>query len=217
VTAIADREPCRLYLTTPPELVSGGVLLRDVLERFERALAAADVACLLIAAPADATDEAVRTIADPLIRGAQEKDVAALLAGRAALAKSLGADGVHLDLRAANAGDALRAYRDARKTLAEDAIVGALCPPERHLAMEVAEAGADYVGFDIAAPEAVAAIAWWGEMMTVPCVAFGPVTPETAAALAASGADFIAPEPELWSGVDPAGTLAALQAAIRAG
>src|SRR5262249_24477156 len=147
VTVIVDHEPCRLYLTTPPELVSGGVLLRDFLPRFESVLKAADIACLLIAAPVEARDDDVRMVAEPLIRAAQSHDVAALLSARATLAKALGADGVHLDLRSASTGDAMRTYREARKVLAEDAIVGAFCPPERHLAMEVGEAGADYVGF----------------------------------------------------------------------
>ena len=134
---------------------------------------------------------------------------------RAALAKTLGADGVHLDLRSAS--DAMRLYREARKLLAEDAIVGTLCPPERHLAMEVGEAGADYVGFDVAAPEAAATIAWWGEMMTVPCIAFGAIDAAMAQALAKDGAYFVAPEPELWSRVDPGRELEALGTAIRAG
>lgn len=189
--------------------------MRDFLPKLESALKAADVACLLIAAPHDARDEDVRAIAEPLIRAAQARDAAALLSGRAALAKTLGADGVHLDLRSTS--DAMRLYREARKVLAEDAIVGAACPPERHLAMEVGEAGADYVGFDLAAPEAAATIAWWGEMMTVPCIAFGSIDATMARELAKSGADFIAPEPELWSRVDPAGELEALGAAIRAG
>lgn len=177
----------------------------------------ADVACLLIAAPADARDEDLGAIAPALIHAAQARDVAALLSGRAVLAKTLGADGIHLDLRASPTDDAMRTYREARKTLAEDAIVGTICPPERHLAMEVAETGADYVGFDLAAPDAAAAIAWWGEVMTVPCIAFGRLDPTTAAALARDGADFIAPEPEVWNRVDPVSECAALQAAIRTG
>jgi thiamine-phosphate pyrophosphorylase len=217
VRAIATPEPCRLYLTTPPELVSGGVLLHDFVPRLEAALEIADVACLLIVAPAEMRDEALAEIARPLIRVAQMRDVAALLAGRPSLAKSLGADGIHLDLRNVAAGDALRAYREARKALGDDAIVGAACPPERHLAMEVGEAGADYVGFDLAASESAEVIAWWGEMMTVPCVAFGRIDAGSAGTLARSGADFIAPEPELWSRTDPARDLAAIQAAIRAG
>jgi thiamine-phosphate pyrophosphorylase len=189
--------------------------LRDFLPKLESALQAADVACVLIAAPIDAREEDVKAIAEPLIRAAQARDIAALLAGRAALAKTLGADGVHLDLR--NTSDATRLYREARKTLAEDAIVGAACPPERHLAMEVGEAGADYVGFDLAAPGAADTLAWWGEMMTVPCIAFGSIDATMARELAKSGADFIGPEPELWNRIDPVRELEALGAAIRAG
>ena len=191
--------------------------MHDFLPKLEAALKVADVACLRIATPVDARDEDLRTVAEPLIRAAQSHDVAALLDGRAPLALQLGADGVHLDLRSLEAHDAMRLYRYVRKELAADAIVGAACPPERHLAMEVAEAGADYVGFDLAAADAADALAWWGEMMTVPCIAFGAVDAATARALAQSGADFIAPEPEVWSRVDPAGDLTALQAAIRAG
>ena len=191
--------------------------MRDFLPRFEAALKVADVACLIIAVPDETREEEVRAVAEPLIRAAQSRDVAALLSGRAALAKSLGADGVHLDLGAVPAGDAMRAYREARKELGEDAIVGVVCPPERHLAMEVAEAGADYVGFDLAAPGAAETLAWWGEMMTVPCIAFGPIDPARAADLAREGADFIAPDASLWAEADPAAPLAALQAAIRAG
>jgi thiamine-phosphate pyrophosphorylase len=152
-----------------------------------------------------------------MIRAAHARDVAVLLSGRAAMAKGLGADGVHLDLRNIPAEAAMRDYREARKSLADDAIVGVACPPERHLAMELAEAGADYVGFDLAAPEAGDTLAWWGEIMTVPCVAFGTINPAAARDLARNGADFIAPEPDLWRRVDPVAELASLQAAIRAG
>ena len=191
--------------------------MHDFLPRFERALAAADIACLLIASAVGDSDADLAKIAQPLIRAAQARDIAALLAGRPALAKELGADGVHLDLRGASPAEGQRACRDARKASADDAIVGAICPPERHLALEIAEDGADYVGFDFAAPDAAEVIAWWGEMMTVPCVAFGRIDPTAAAALARSRADFIAPEPVVWISVDPASDLAALQAAIRAG
>jgi len=217
VTAIPDAEPCRLYLTTPPELVSGGVLLRDFLARLEQALDIADIACLLIAAPDSVGDQDLALIAQPLVRAAQMRDTAALLSGRPALAKTLGADGVHLDLPALSADEALRAYRGPRKALGEDAIVGALVPPERHAAMELAEAGADYIGFDVAAADATDLIAWWGEVMTVPCIAFGRFDAVSAAVFARSGADFIAPAPFIWSRADPAVERAALEKAIRAG
>ena len=207
MTAIADQPACRLYLTTPPELASGGVALRDFLARFEPAAAAIDIACLLIAAPAEAKDAAVAEIAKPLIAAAQSRDIAALLSGRAELARELGADGIHLDGTAMEADALLRTFRWARKTLGDDAIVGALCPPERHAAMEIAEADAAYVGF--AGPEIPELIGWWGEMMTTPCIAFGSFTPESAGALAKSGADFIAPDPAIWQDPDALRRLAA--------
>ena len=51
--------------------------------------------------------------------------------------------------------------------------------------MELAEAGADYVGFDGNSAETAELIFWWAEMMTVPCVAFGVGDTETARLLAA--------------------------------
>jgi len=217
VTAIAERTACRLYLTTPPELVSGGIRLRDFLDRLAPAFEATDAACLLIAAPAETGDDALGAIAKPLIEMAQRQDIAALLPARAELAKRLGADGVHLDLRGADTATALGLYRDARRVLGGDAIVGALLPAERHAAMELAEAGADYIGFDSAADAASELIAWWAEVMTVPCVAFGVGDPETARRLAGQGADFIAIEPKAWLSVDPAPHLEMFRAAIRAG
>jgi thiamine-phosphate pyrophosphorylase len=191
--------------------------LRDFLAQFEPALAAADIACLLIDAPQDAADNALTEIARALNQIAQACGVATLLPGRAALAQRLGTDGVHLDLRALDEAAALRTYRDARKALGADAIVGALCPAGRHLAMEVAELDADYVGFGLDAAETPELIAWWAEMMNTPCVAFGVTEPEQARVLAGDGADFIAVSAALWTSPDPARQLEQLQAAIRSG
>jgi thiamine-phosphate pyrophosphorylase len=202
---------------TPPELVSGGVHLRDFLARFEPALAAADIACLLIDAPKEAADEAVAEIARPLNEIAQRRGIATLLSERATLAKQLGADGVHLDLRPLDAATALRVYRDARNAVGPDAIVGTLCPAERHLAMEVAELDADYVGFPLDGAEASDLLAWWAEVMNTPCVAFGDGDVEQARALAAKGADFVALPAALWSAADPAADVARVQAAIAPG
>ncbi len=191
--------------------------MRDFLAKFEPAIAAADIACLLIDAPSDALDEAVAEIARPLNDLAQARGVATLLPGRASLVQQIRTDGVHLDLSTIDETAALRIYREVRKTLGSAAIVGALCTAERHMAMEIAELDADYVGFALDAAEAPELIAWWGEMMNTPCVAFGAEAPEHARVLAADGADFIAPSSALWSLPDPAGQLARLQAAIGPG
>lgn len=191
--------------------------MRDFLAIFEPALAAADVACLLIDAPQDVADNAVAEAARPLNEIAQARGVATLLPARATLAQKIRSDGVHLDLRTLDDASALRTYRDTRKTLGADAIVGALCPAGRHMAMEIAELDADYVGFGLDAAETPELIAWWAEMMNTPCVAFGAVEPEQARRLAGSGADFIAVSPTLWGASDPAGQLEQLQVAIRSG
>jgi len=191
--------------------------LRDFLSQFEPALAAADIACLLIDAPADARDEAVAEIARPLNEIAQARGVATLLSGRTALAQQLRTDGVHLDLRPLDEAVAWRTYRDARKTLGAEAIVGALCPAQRHMAMEIAELDADYVGFAGDAAEAPELVAWWAEMMNTPCIAFGLLESAEARGLAADGVDFIAVSAALWGLPDPARQLEQLQAAIRSG
>jgi thiamine-phosphate pyrophosphorylase len=191
--------------------------LRDFLARFEPALGAADIACLLIDAPSGAGDDAIAEIARPLSEMAQGRGIATLLAGRAGLAQRIGADGVHLDLREQDEAGALRLYRDARKALGADAIVGALCATQRHMAMEVAERDADYIGFALDAAETSELITWWAEMMNTPCVAFGAASPDDARAIAAGGADFIALSPDLWNSANPAAYLGVIQEAIGPG
>jgi thiamine-phosphate pyrophosphorylase len=164
-------------------------------------IAAADVACLRIAG-----DDAARvtTIAKTLLPLAQERDVAVLL-DDADLTAKLRADGVHLTDPTL--------YAKARRGLGAEGIVGVACPLERHTAMEVSEAGADYVQFSVTTEnqaEALDLIAWWTEMMTVPSVVAGMFTPEMAKAFIAAGADFLAPDPIIWSAPDPVKAISAL-------
>ena len=189
--------------------------MRDFLAKLEPVLGMMDVACLLIDAPDTADEQALEALARPLLPLAQSRNVAVLLANRAALARRLGADGVHLDARKMELDAALRAYHEARRIVGEDGIVGAVCPPERHTAMELAEAGANYVGFDCAGPEGADLIAWWAEMMTTPCIAFGSFGATEARALADSGTDFLAPEAAAWTDDNPSAHFSSLLDAIR--
>jgi thiamine-phosphate pyrophosphorylase len=158
------------------------------LTTLSEALAAEDAACLLLRGG----DGAVRAAADRLRAAAHERDIALLIEDRVELAAALQVDGVHL---AAASG-----YAAARRRLGADGIVGATCA-SRHDAMELAEAGADYVVFgDVDGPapaaETRALVEWWSELMTVPCVAAPCATPADRAALAAIGADFVAVLPD---------------------
>ncbi len=69
-----------------------------------------------------------------------EREVAFIITDSIALARRLGADGVHL-------GQLDGDPRDARRILGPAAQIGITCHDSRHLAMEAGEAGADYVAF----------------------------------------------------------------------
>lgn len=162
-------------------------------DRLAAALAAAPAASVLIAPPAGHALEPAA--AQGLVTCAQSRGAAALLLDNAALARRLGADGVHLP-----AGSEIEArYRDARQTVGPAAAVGVDAGTSRHDAMTLAEAGADYVAFGLPEgvdPEAaherrLELIEWWAEIFEIPCVALDVETPEDAALLARVGADFI--------------------------
>ena len=206
---------CRLYLITPPRL--------DDLAAFGRVLAhaldAGDVAALQIRLK-DAPDEVVAAAVDALMPIAQAREVAVILNDRPDLAASLGCDGVHI-------GQDDGSYAEARRLVGKDRMVGVTCHDSRHLAMEAAEAGADYVAFGAFFPTAtkeasthaeLEILTIWQETMQIPCVAIGGITVETARGIAKAGADFLAVCAGVWSyGEGPAAAVKALNAEIAAG
>jgi thiamine-phosphate pyrophosphorylase len=120
-----------------------------------------------------------------------------LVLGDTRLARSIGADGVHLGVPS----DPQAAYAAARQATGREGVVGAEAGISRHAAMVLAEAGADYVGFgapphlgdrEKARLRRAELVSWWAPIFEVPCVAFDVETPEEAERLAAAGADFIA-------------------------
>ena len=175
------------------------------------ALDGGDVACLLLRLE-DASDDEMRAAAAALRPVAQGRGVAFLIDGRPGIAAETGADGVHVE--------GADAYEAARRAVGVDAIVGVGCGGSRHAAMTAAERGADYVAFGSFAAAAgpdPELLAWWSELMTVPCVAAGDAAPAEAAALARAGADFIASGDAVWDHPDgPAAAVRALLAAIAA-
>jgi len=210
-----DAPLSRLYLITPPRL--------DDLAGFGRSLAHAldggDVAALQIRLK-DVDDDVVAAAVDALTPIAAARDVAVILNDRPDLAARLGCDGVHV-------GQEDASYVEARRLMGKDRIVGVTCHDSRHLAMEAAEAGADYVAFGAFYPTTtkdpktrceLEILTIWQESMQTPCVAIGGIGVAQAREVARAGADFVAVSAGVWSNGDgPAAAVKALVAEIAAG
>ena len=204
ISAAPDR--CRLYLITPPRFEPTAFA-----ESFRAALDADDVGCVQLRLK-EADDDAVRRAADVLRPIAQERGVAFLMNDRPDLAAETGCDGVHI-------GQDDMGYADARRIVGDDAIVGVTCKASRHLAMEAAERGADYIAFGAFFPTATKQataratpdiLRWWSELMVVPCVAIGGITVDNCRPLVEAGADFLCVIAAVWE--YPDGPAAAVRA-----
>lgn len=204
---------CRLYICTPPALDPAAFA-----PLLEQALDGGDVACLQLRLK-DVDDDTVRRAIDVLRPITQSRDVAFILNDRPDLAAETGCDGVHI-------GQTDWPYAKARKAVGANAIVGVTCHDSRHLAMEAAEAGADYVAFGAFYPTTTKPshyrpepdlLEWWSEMMEVPCVAIGGITADNCAPLVQAGADFICVVTAVWNHPEgPGAGVKALNAAIEA-
>src|SRR5579864_535574 len=186
---------CRLYLITPPAL--------DDLAAFGRALGEAlqggDVGAVQLRLKG-VPDEIVGAAAHVIQPMTQARDIPLILNDRPDLAVRFGCDGVHI-------GQDDAPYAEARRIVGHQRIVGVTCHNSRHLAIEAAEAGADYVAFGAffatstkqpksqAEPEL---IQWWAEMMVIPCVAIGGITIENCRPLIEAGVDFLAVSSGVW-------------------
>ena len=206
-------ETCRLYLITPPKIVPG--TFKDDLAA---ALDGGDAACVQLRLKDTGRDDILKA-AEVLIPVAQERDVAFLMNDDPALAKESGCDGVHIGQQDAS-------YEEARKVLGNDAIVGVTCHDSRHLAMEAAEKGADYVAFGAFFPTGTKnakahpdpdLLKSWNMMTNVQSVAIGGITQENCGVLVEAGADFLAVVSAIWDYAEgPAAAVKAFNEAIAA-
>ena len=201
---MTDRQPCRLYLITPPH-IDDVAAFADILAR---TLDAGDVACLQLRLKTsdhetidEAATRAVATLAVPI---AQERGVVILINDSPEIALETGADGVHL-------GHTDMPVKEARALIGPDAIIGATCRDSRHKAMLAGELGADYVAFGAFYPTqtkvtdakpTLELLEYWQADMIIPCVAIGGITPENASPLVKAGADFIAVVTGVWDHKD---------------
>src|SRR4029079_13715237 len=142
----------------------------------------------------DVEEHELVRLAEPLQRICADSGVAFIVNDSMALARRLGADGVHL-------GQSDGDVREARALLGPSAQIGRPCHDSRHLAMQAGEDGVDYVAFGAfyetttkpshyrPKPEI---LSWWSTVFEIPCVAIAGITPDNARPLVDAGADFIA-------------------------
>lgn len=211
-TMSAGEQGCRVYLLTPPRLDPAP--FADLLAA---ALDAGDVAAVQLRLK-DADDDTWRRAVDVLRPVAQSRDVAFLLNDRADLVVQSGCDGAHV-------GQDDMPAREARRLMGPDLTLGVTCKGSRDLALRAGEDGADYVAFGAFFPSGTKEVtnivspdvlAWWSEMMELPCCAIGGITPENCGPLVRAGADFLAVVGCIWNHPDgPAAGVKALNAAIR--
>lgn len=188
--------PCQLYLISPLDV--GGTFP----DRLARALdaGAGIVTAFQFRVKGVDQHEAV-ALAAPLQEMCAARDVAFIVNDSIALAKRLGADGVHL-------GQSDGTVAEARDALGREAQIGVTCHASRHLALEAGEAGADYVAFGAFFPSTtkdsehraeLELLEWWHEMVEIPSVAIGGITPANCRPLIEAGADFLAVSGAVWN------------------
>ena len=203
-------EPAGLYLIGPQEV--GGAFP----DRLRAALGGGPVAAFQLRVK-DVGEHDLARLAEPLQLICADAGTAFIVNDSIALAKRLGADGVHL-------GQKDGEVREARSELGPAAQIGVTCHDSRHLAMEAGEAGADYVAFGAFYPTTTkpspyrpdpSILSWWSTVFEIPCVAIGGITTDNAAPLVAAGADFIAVCQAVWGADDPAGAVRGFQAVLK--
>ena len=184
---------CQLYLISPLDV--GG----DFPAILEAALSAGPVAAFQFRVKGIDQHEAA-ALAEPLQAICAAHDVAFIVNDDVALAKRLKADGVHM-------GQGDGDVREAREALGNDIQIGVTCHNSRHLAMEAAEAGANYVAFGAFYPTTtkhvdhvadLETVVKWSTVTEIPCVAIGGITPDNAKPLIDAGADFLAVSGAVW-------------------
>lgn len=174
---------CRLVLIAPDDVEAsrliaaceGGDVASVILPRWGREAGAFQAYC----------EDAVPAL--------QALGIAVLIEGDSRIAGRVHADGLHLEGKAEEVAESVERARGRM-------IVGANGGRTRHEALETGEAQPDYVlfgriGYDREAvphPRNLSLGRWWAEMVEIPCIVQGGATAASVAAVAATGAEFVA-------------------------
>ena len=197
---------CQLYLITPPNFDQ-----KSFLDRVNAAFDAGPVACMQLRLK-NVDDEAIKMAAEMLLPICHNYGTPLIMNDRPDLAVITGCDGVHIGQDDAN-------YKTTRGMIGQERIIGVTCKNSRHLAIEAADNGAEYVAFGAffptntkleTTPAKLETVRWWKEMTAVPSVAIGGITTENCRPLIRAGVDFLAVIDGIWN--HPEGEAAAVKA-----
>ena len=185
----------KLYLISPAYII-----VNEFAKSLELVLKTGLVYCFQLRLK-NIEDNFIVSASKKLIPICKKYNVPFILNDRFDLANEVGADGVHLG---ENDGNII----EARKLLGANAIIGASCYNSKHLAMEAAEKGADYVAFgaffdtQTKIPKSKAEIDTvkdWVYISNIPCVAIGGINSLNCKELVKAGVDLIAVIGCVWS------------------
>jgi thiamine-phosphate pyrophosphorylase len=156
------------------------------------ALRGGDVASVIV--PQYGMDDShFQKLAEKVVPVIQQAGAAVLVAGDSRVAGRAKADGLHI-------AGSVEELREAIEKHAPKLIVGGGNAQDRHRAIEIGDLQPDYIFFgrldgDIkpeAHPKNLALAEWWASMVEIPCVVMGGTNPESALAIAETGAEFAA-------------------------
>jgi thiamine-phosphate pyrophosphorylase len=178
---------CRLVLILPEgeDLAARAAML-------EGALKGGDVASVIL--PQYGLDDGqFQKHAEALVPIVQAAGAAALVAGDTRVAGRAKADGIHVAGGPEELAEAVEKFTPRL-------IVGGGNATDRHKALEIGEVQPDYmffgrIGGDIkpeAHPKNLALAEWWASMIEIPCIVLGGTDPQSALAVAGTGAEFVA-------------------------
>ncbi|MCB5203881.1 thiamine phosphate synthase [Neorhizobium sp. T786] len=178
---------CRLVLILPQEDDA-----QTLVQKLEAALAGGDVATVIVP-QYGLNDQQFQSLAEEVMPIIQNAGAAAIVAGDSRIAGRAKADGLHMVGARADLQEAIEKFTPKM-------IVGAGGIAERHTALEVGELQPDYIFFgkldgDIKPephPKNLALGEWWASMVEIPCIVMGGNDVSSVAAVAESGAEFVA-------------------------
>jgi len=183
----AEPKRCRIVLIAPAGLTAERFAIR-----LRQAMVGGDVASLLI--PSHGLDDAsFQHFCEHIVPIAQEAGIATMIEGDTRIAGRVGADGVHLETRAAEIGTDI-------ERLQARMMVGVGGAKTRDDALDLGELRPDYIffgrfGYDTR-PEAHARNlslgAWWAEIIQVPCIVMAGSDLASVVDVAATGVEFVA-------------------------